>query len=105
MLVNEKTTQFGVWPHMVTLEGPAEKLAAVIEALYNDPRLPRDKWGLGNTDGIGRLAMVRRLRSEGQISRRVGVAALTSTISDIIEGRVRDANVKCFVMHLPGLGV
>ena len=89
---------------MVTLEGPAEALAGVIESLYNDPRLPRDKWGLGNTDGVGRLATVRRLRGEGQATRRVGLAALTSTIFDIIQARVGTTQLKAFVMHLPAKG-
>jgi hypothetical protein len=101
MTVDDRTIRFAVWPHLITLEGPADKLAAVIEALYNDPGLQRDKWGLGNTDDVGRRAMVQRLRAEGKVSRRLGVAALTLDVSDAIEMRVRAVGVKCFAMHLP----
>ncbi len=101
MLVDDRTTKFALWPHLITLEGPADKLAAVIEALYNDPGLPRDQWGLGNTDDVGRRAMVQRLRGHGIAARRLGVAALTLDVSDAIETRVRAAGVKCFTMHLP----
>jgi hypothetical protein len=105
MLADDRTIQFAVWPHLITLEGPADKLAAVIESLYNDPGVPRNKWALGNTDGIGRRAMVQQLRGEGLATRRLGLAALTLAVSDAIEARVRAAQVKCFVMRLPGLGV
>jgi hypothetical protein len=98
---NDRTIRFAVWPHLITIEGPANKLAAVIQSLYNDPSLPRDQWGLGNTDGLGRRGMVQRLSTEGKITRRVGLAALTLAVSDAIETRVRAAGVKCFAMHLP----
>jgi hypothetical protein len=101
MMVDDRTIKFAVWPHLITLEGPADTLAALIEGLYNDPRLPRDKWGLGNTDDVGRRAMVQRLRTEGKVARRLGVAALTLDVSEAIEARVRAAGVKCFAMHLP----
>jgi hypothetical protein len=105
MLADDRTIQFAVWPHLVTLEGPADRLAAVLEGLCNDPGLPRNKWALGNTDGVGRRAMVQQLSREGKATRRLGLAALTSDVSDAIEARVRAAQVKCFVMHLPGQGV
>src|ERR1700677_3684129 len=101
MTVDDRTIRFAVWPHLITLEGPADRLAAVIEALYNDPGLQRDQWGLGNTDDVGRRAMVQRLRAHGKVSRRLGVAALTLDVSDAIEMRVRAVGVKCFAMHLP----
>ncbi len=101
MIADDRTMKFALWPHLITLEGPADKLAAVIEDLYNDPRLPRNKWGLGNTDDVGRRAMVQRLRTEGKVMRRLGVAALTLDIFEAIESRVRTAGVKSFAMHLP----
>jgi hypothetical protein len=102
MSSDERTIKFAVWPHLITLEGPAEKIGALIEELYNDPRLPRDQWGLGNTDGIGRQATAQKLRKAGKAMRRVGLAALTLPVSDAIEKRVRAvAGVKCFAMHLP----
>jgi hypothetical protein len=101
MMVDDRTMKFALWPHLITLEGPADKLAAVIEGLYNDSRLPRDKWGLGNTDDLGRRAMVQRLRTEGKVARRLGVAALTMDVFEAIEMRVRAAGVKSFAMHLP----
>jgi hypothetical protein len=101
MSANDRTIQFAVWPHMITLEGPANKLATVIQALYNDPKLPRDQWALGNADGVGRRDMIQRLSAAGKVARRVGLAALTLTISDAIETRVRASGVKCFAMHLP----
>lgn len=101
MLVDDRTIRFAVWPHLITLEAPADKLAAVIEALYNDPGLPRDQWGLGNTDDVGRRAMVERLRAHGKAARRLGVAALTLDVCEGIETRVRAAGVKCLTMHLP----
>ena len=101
MTADDRTIRFAVWPHLITLEAPADKLAAVIEALYNDPGLPRDQWGLGNTDDVGRRAMVQRLRAHGQAARRLGVAALTLDVCEGIETRVRAAGVKCFAMHLP----
>jgi hypothetical protein len=101
MLADDRTMKFAVWPHLITLEGTADKLAAVIESLYNDPRLPRDKWGLGNTDDLGRRAMVQRLRTEGKVARRLGVAALTLEVFEAIEVRVRAAGIKSFAMHLP----
>ena len=97
----DRTIQFAVWPHLITMEGPADALAAIIESLYNDPRLPRDQWALGKIDSAGRQALVQQLRGEGKVGRRVGLAALTLPISDEIEKRVRAANVKCFAMHLP----
>jgi hypothetical protein len=105
MLADDRTTQFALWPHMVTLEGSADRLAAVLESLYNDSALPRNLWALGNNDGIGRRAMMHQLRRQGSATRRLGLAALTSTVSDAIEARVRAAQVKCFVMHLPRLGL
>ena len=101
MTVDDRTIKFAVWPHLLTLEGPADRLAALIEGLYNDPGLPRDKWGLGNTDDVGRRAMVKRLRTEGKAARRLGVAALTLDVSEAIETRTRAAGIKCFAMHLP----
>jgi hypothetical protein len=101
MMVDDRTIKFAVWPHLITLEGPADRLAAVIEALYNDPRLPRDQWGLGNTDDVGRRAMVQRLRAHGKAARRLGVAALTLEVCEGIETRVRAAGIKAFSMHLP----
>jgi hypothetical protein len=101
MTADDRTIKFALWPHLITLEGPADKLAAVIEGLYNDPGLARDKWGLGNTDDVGRRAMVQRLRTLGKVARRLGVAALTLDVSEAIEKRVRAAGVKCFAMHLP----
>lgn len=101
MTVDERTIKFAVWPHLITLEGPADKLAAVIEALYNDTSLPRDRWGLGNTDDVGRRDMVKRLRGQGKAARRLGVAALTLDVCEAIETRVRAVGVKCFAMHLP----
>ncbi len=100
-MVDDRTIKFAVWPHLITLEGPADRLAAVIEALYNDPGLQRDQWGLGNTDDVGRRAMVQRLRAHGKAVRRLGVAALTLEVCEAIETRVRAAAVKCFSMHLP----
>jgi hypothetical protein len=102
MLSDNRTIQFAVWPHLVTMEGPADKLAALIEGMYNDPGLPRDKWALGNTDGMGRIAMVHRLRADGMVTRRIGLAALTLAVSDAIEARIRAAGVRCYAMHLPG---
>jgi hypothetical protein len=101
MTVDDRTIKFAVWPHLITLEGPADKLAALIASLYNDPGLARDQWGLGNTDDVGRRAMVQRLLAEGKVARRLGVAALTWDVSEAIETRVRAAGVKCFAMHLP----
>ncbi len=101
MMVDDRTIKFAVWPHLITLEGPADRLAAVIEALYNDSGLQRDQWGLGNTDDVGRRAMVQRLRAHGKATRRLGVAALTLEVCEGIETRVRAAGVKCFSMHLP----
>ena len=101
MTVDDRTIKFAVWPHLITLEGPADKLAALIEGLYNDAGLPREGWGLGNTDDVGRRAMVQRLRTEGKVTRRLGLAALTLDVSNAIETRVRAAGVKCFAMHLP----
>jgi hypothetical protein len=101
MSSDDRTVRFSIWPHLITLEGPAEKLAAIIEDLYNDPRLPREQWSLGNTDGIGRRAMVLRLRKEHKALRRVGLAAITRPMSDAIEKRVRAAGIKCFTMHVP----
>ncbi len=101
MTADDRTVTFGVWPHLITLEGPANELAAVLEGLYNDPGLQRDKWGLGNTDGVGRRAMAQRLRTQGKVARRLGLAALTLAVSEAIEKRVRSAGIKCFAMHLP----
>ncbi|HTX57741.1 MAG TPA: hypothetical protein VMD47_11640 [Candidatus Acidoferrales bacterium] len=100
MSVDERTITFAVWPHLITLEGPADELAAVIQELYDDPGLPREQWALGNTDGVRRRALVERLRTEGKVARRVGLAALTPAVSDAIEARVRARGVKCFAMHL-----
>jgi hypothetical protein len=105
MLADDRTIQFAVWPHLITLEGPAEKLAAVLESLYDDPSLPRKNWALGNSEGLGRRAMVQQLRLAGMAKRRLGLAALTSEVSDAIEARVRAAQVKCCVMHLPNRAV
>jgi hypothetical protein len=101
MTGDDRTIRFAVWPHLITLEGPADRLAAIIEALYNDPGLPRDQWGLGNTDDVGRRGMVQRLRGHGTATRRLGVAALTLDVCEGIEMRVRAAGVKAFAMHLP----
>jgi len=100
---DEHTVSFAVWPHVITIEGPAATLATVIEQLYNDARLPRDQWGLGNSGGVGRRAMVEKLRSQGQVKRRVGLAALSAAVSEAIERHARaTAGVKCFAMHVPG---
>ena len=104
MQTKDRTVSFAVWPHLVTLEGPGPALASLIEQLYNDARLPRDQWSLANTNGIGRRAMVQRLRAHGPAARRVGVAALTLPISDEIERRARAAGVKAFGMHMPTAG-
>lgn len=101
MTADDRTITFAIWPHLITLEGPADKLAAVIEGLYNDPGLKRSDWGLGNADGVGRRAIVQRLRGQGKAARRVGLAAMTLGVSDAIENRVRSAQIKCFAMHLP----
>ena len=104
MPINDRTDQtikFALWPHMITIEGPADALATVIEDLYGDPKLPRDQWGLGSSSSEGRLAMVMRLRSMGKATRRVGLAALSRAVSDAIETRVRAAKVKCNAMHMP----
>jgi hypothetical protein len=45
--------------------------------------------------------MVQRLRTEGKVARRLGVAALTMDVFEAIEMRVRAAGVKSFAMHLP----
>jgi hypothetical protein len=101
MTTDERTISFAIWPHLITVEGPASTLAALIETLYNDAQLPRDKWGLGNSEGVGRRAMAQRLRAEGRVLRRVGIAALTLPVAEAIESRARSAGVKCFAMHLP----
>ena len=98
---SDRTIKFALWPHMITIEGPADALAAVIEDLYTDPKLPRDQWGLGNTSIEGRLEMVKKLRAVGKVERRIGLAALTRAVSDAIETRVKTAKVKCSAMHLP----
>jgi len=101
MMSADRTVRFAVWPHLITIEGPAEKLAAVIDDLYNDPSLPREQWALGKIDSAGRQAMVQQLAAEGTVVRRIGLAALTLPVSEAIEKRVRAANVKCVAMHLP----
>jgi hypothetical protein len=101
MSAHDRTIRFAVWPHLITLEGPANKIANVIQTLYDDPRLPREQWALGNTDGLSRREMVERLCTQGNVARRVGLAALTLDVSDAIETRVRATGVKCFAMHLP----
>jgi hypothetical protein len=100
----ERTISFAVWPHLITLEGPAATLATFIETLYSDALVARDQWSLANTAGVGRRAMAQRLRAHGKLVRRVGIAALTSPVSDEIERRVRSAGMKCFAMHLPTAG-
>jgi len=100
-MVNERTVTFAVWPHMITMEGPAATLATVIEGLYNDPKIARNQWGMAHSDATGRRATVERLRFLGKLTRRVGIAALTAPISDAIERRVRAAGVRCFAMHMP----
>jgi len=99
---DEHTISFAVWPHLITLEGPAATLAALIDELYQDARLPRDTWGLGSSSAGGRRATVEKLRAQGKVLRRVGLAALTLATSDEIERRARAAGVKCFAMHVPG---
>lgn len=98
---DEQTISFAVWPHVITMEGPAATLATLIQTLYDDARVARDQWGLANSAGVGRHAMVQRLCAEGKLVRRIGIAALTLPVSDAIERRVRSAGVKCFAMHMP----
>lgn len=101
-MTNERTVSFAVWPHLITMEGPAATLAGVLEAIYNDPRISRSQWSLANTDGVGRRAMAGRLRAMGKLTRRVGIAALTTPLSEAIERRVRASNgVRCMTMHMP----
>lgn len=98
---NDQTIAFAIWPHLVTMEGPAAKLASLLEALDADSGMPHNQWSMANTGGIGRRAMAARLRAQGNAVRRVGVAALTLPLSEAIERRARSAGVKCFSMHLP----
>jgi hypothetical protein len=98
---DERTISFAVWPHLLNLEGPAASLAAFIESLSNDSRIPRTKWSLANASGIGRVEMARRLRAHGAAVRRLGLATLTLELSDAIEARARVAKIKCFAMHMP----
>ena len=101
-MVDERTVSFAVWPHLITVEGPAATLAALIDAIYNDPRVNRTQWSVANADGVGRRATAQRLRALGKLSRRVGIAALTAPLADAIERRVRTvAGVRCFAMHMP----
>jgi hypothetical protein len=83
------------------LEGPAATLAVLVEALYQDHHVPRQQWSLANAEGVGRRAMVERLRAEGRLVRRLGVAALTLPLCDAIEHRARSAGLKCSIVHMP----
>jgi hypothetical protein len=98
---NERTVSFALWPHVVTLEGPAETLAAFVELLYDDARIPREGWSLATASGLGRRAMAERLRFHGKRVRRIGVAALTLPVCEQIVRRAQRAGVKFSEMHLP----
>ena len=101
MVPDERTVTFALWPHLITMEGPADRMAAVIEHMYANPRIARDQWSMANTDRIGRRAIAERLRGQGKVVRRVGLAALTLPVSNAIEGFIKGAGLKCNVMHMP----
>jgi hypothetical protein len=101
MIRDEQTIRFSVWPHLLMVEGDADKLAAVIEGLYKDPKLSRKEWAIGSAEHEGRLAAVQRLRTRGKGRSRIGLAALTRPVSDVIESRARASGLKCVAMHVP----
>lgn len=83
------------------IEGDAQRLAAIIEGLLKDPKLPREDWAIGSTEHEGRLVAAQRLRARGNGFSRIGLAALTRPVSDVIEQRARASGVKCLAMHVP----
>jgi len=101
---DDRTISFAMWPHLITMEGRAEALAAVLETLYADASLPRDQWSLAKSERVGRRAMALYLRAQGRVQRRVGLAALTRQVSDEIERRLRERGIKAFAVHLPTTG-
>ena len=98
---DERTISFPVWPHVISLEGAGVKIAAFLELVYNDARIPRTQWGLANRDGIGRRAMAAKLKADGKLVRRLGIATLTLEVCEAIALRARLSGLKAGVMHLP----
>lgn len=76
------------------MEGPAAELAALIKALCEDPSIEHEQWSLSNTSGVGRRQMALRLHAQGNLGRRLGIAALTLPVSEAIERRARSAGIK-----------
>ena len=98
---DEQTVSFAVWPHLLTLEGPAATLAELTETLYNDRHVSREQWSLANTSGVGRRAMAERLRAQGKMVRRLGIATLNLPLCVAIEQRARAVGLKCSIVHIP----
>ena len=98
---NERTVSFALWPHLITVEGPADRIAALLESLYKDGRLARDSWSLATSEGAGRLVTIGRLRLQGKLARRLGMAAVSYSAFEAIEHRARRSGLRVSTMHLP----
>jgi hypothetical protein len=94
-LPDEKTVAFDLWPNLLMIEGPANKIGVLIASLYDDPAIPRDQWTVSSKEKSRRIyADVLQRGSEEKM--RQGMGVRTDALVEIVQARVKSLALVSF---------
>ncbi|HTX59312.1 MAG TPA: hypothetical protein VMH02_06490 [Verrucomicrobiae bacterium] len=94
-LPEEKTVSFDLWPHLLVVEGPREKVGLLIAGLYDDEAIPRDAWTAA-TKERSRRTYADLLQQGGSEKIRQGMGARTDLLAVTIVERAQRIGLTSF---------
>ncbi len=92
--------RYEIWPYLVLVEGPVNKIGRLLLAFYNDPAIDRSRWMVDHTMR-SRRTYAEHLQRSGVTSRRQGIALKDSWTLQNLAQRCSSLGLDC---HLFGKG-
>jgi len=92
---DEKTISFDLWPHLLMIEGPTNRIGALIESIYDDESVPRDAWSV-STKEKSRKTHALALQNAGDEKMRQGIGVRTEAVVAIIREKAKALDLASF---------
>jgi hypothetical protein len=94
-LPDDKTLAFDLWPNLLMIEGPTDKIGMLIAALYDDPEIPRDAWAVSSKEK-SRKTYAEVLQQQGDDKLRLGMGVRTDPLVRSIQERAKSFGLSSF---------
>jgi hypothetical protein len=87
-LPDEKTMAFDLWPNLLLIEGPTNRVGLLLASLYDDASIPRDAWNVSSQEK-SRKTYAEALQRGGEEKIRQGMGVRTEEVVRIIQERAK----------------